>query len=243
MATQEISSLFSESPARVMVVSDDPEVASIWAFCLDQSHLSVITCGMTREAIGVKNEFLPDLVVVDSHSYEEEDIAFCKLFRKETVMPLLLFTSQNDEYYLLKAYDVGVDDVVAQPVSLRLFMAKVRAWLRRAQNIPPSVLDELRLGDFVLNNTRRLVTLPSGKQERLTHLEGRLLYLLMSHPGRSFESSVLVERVWGHPGVGEKTLLKNLVYRLRQKIEDEPSHPKFVLTDGPNGYFFAAYNY
>ena len=128
-------------PAHVLVVSDDLEIARIWAYSLEQSGLKVSLAEMGEQALRSSAEELPDLVVVDSHAWQGQDIDFCRQLRLETVIPLLLFTSQNDEYYLLDAYKVGVDEVVAQPVSPRLFTAKIRSWLRRAQSIPSAVLD------------------------------------------------------------------------------------------------------
>ena len=225
-------------PAHILVVSDDLDVARIWAYSLEQSGLKVSLAEMGEPAIQRSAEELPDMVVVDSHAWQGEDIEFCRQLRLETVIPLLLFTSQNDEYYLLNAYKVGVDEVVAQPVSPRLFMAKIRSWLRRIRSIPASVLDEIQAGDFTLNEENRVLQLPDGRSVRLTHLEARLLYLLMSHPDQVQDTATLVERVWGHYGQGDNLLLKNLVYRLRRKMEPDPASPRTLVTIGTQGYGF-----
>jgi DNA-binding response OmpR family regulator len=226
------------NPAQVLVVSDDPEIGRLWAYALEQIGLGVSISELGAKAIERWAEALPDLVVVDSHCWQGEDIEFCRLLRVETVVPILLFTAQNDEYYLLDAYRSGVDEVVAQPVSPRLFLAKVRAWLRRAQSIPSSVLDDLAVGGFTLDEGRRLISLPNGRMVRLTHLEARLLYLMMGHPNQVLESTALIERVWGHYGEGDGALLKNLVYRLRCKIEPDPAAPRHLITEGNLGYRF-----
>jgi DNA-binding response OmpR family regulator len=225
-------------PIRVLVVSDDLEVAQIWAYSLEKQGLSVELGEMGTDALQKWQDNLPDLVVVDSHAWQAEDIEFCRALRSETVIPILLFTSQNDEYYLLEAYKAGVDEVVAQPISPRLFLAKIRAWLRRAQNFPASLLEAIHAGSFILNEEHRLLTLPNGEALRLTHLEARLLYVLMSHPNKVYETSSLIERVWGHYGEGDAVLLKNLIYRLRRKIEFDPAQPCYLLTEGNFGYRF-----
>ena len=225
-------------PAQILVISDDMDVARIWAFSLEQSGLKVSLAGMGEQALHSSAEVQPDLVVVDSHTWQGEDIEFCRQLRLETAMPLLLFTSQNDEYYLLQAYQAGVDEVVAQPVSPRMFMAKVRSWLRRIQRIPNAVLDELQAGGFRLDSENRQLLLPDGHSVRLTYLETRLLYLLMSHPDQLQETMSLVEQVWGHYGQGDKMLLKNLVYRLRRKIEPDQARPHILITEGSQGYRF-----
>lgn len=227
-----------ETPARVLVVSDDDEIARIWAYSLEQHGLAVHLGEMGAAALSEWNEVLPDLIVVDSHAWQMEDVEFCRSLRQETVVPILLFTSQNDEYYLLEAYKAGVDEVVAQPVSPRIFMAKIRAWLRRAQNIPSTALDEVQVGGFLLNGENRLLRLPDGRSLRLTHLEARLLYVLMSRPNKVQETENLVNRVWGYYGQGDSVLLKNLIYRLRKKIELDSSQPRYLVTESSLGYSF-----
>ena len=170
---------------------------------------------------------------------QNEDIEICRALRKESVIPILLFTSQNDEYYLLEAYKAGLDEVVAQPVSPRLFTAKVRAWLRHVQEVPSAGMETLQVGELRLDPDHRLLWNMNSSHVRLTHLETRLLYQLMSHPGRVFETPALIERVWGRYGAGDSVLLKNLVYRLRRKIEPDPTNPAYLITEGNLGYKFA----
>jgi DNA-binding response OmpR family regulator len=222
-----------------MVVSDDPEIAAVWAFTLQQAGLNTCLAPMSDEAVQRWAEELPDLIVVDSHAWQNEDIEVCRILRPETIIPILLFTSQNDEYYLLEAYRAGLDEVVPQPVSPRLFTAKVRAWLRHVQEVPSAGMEDLQVGELRLDPDHRLLWQAGASPVRLTHLETRLLYQLMSHPGRSLETPALVERVWGRYGEGDGVLLKNLVYRLRRKIEPDPAHPTYLITEGLAGYRLA----
>ena len=224
--------------ARILVISEDAEIARIWAYSLEQYGLLASHAELGDAAFLKWAEVYPDLMIVDSRAWQMEDIAFCRKLRQETVAPILLFTSQNDEYYLLEAYQAGVDEVVPQPISPRLFIAKVQAWLRRARSVPSVVLDDLHAGGFRLDEDRRLLTFPDSSSIRLTHLEARLLYLLMSHPNQVQETAALIERVWGHYGEGDGALLKNLIYRLRRKIEDDPAHSKYLITEGNLGYLF-----
>lgn len=230
----------SHPQAHIMVISDDQEISRVWGFFLEQSGLKVSLAEMDKQAHKVRLEAMPDIVVVDSHTWQGEDIEFCRILRQETVIPLLLFTSQNDEYYLLDAYQAGVDEVVAQPISPRLFMAKIRAWLRHIQHVPSAVLDNLHVGGFILNEEHRVLQLLDKRMLRLTYLEARLLYVLMCHPDQIIDTENLVERVWGHYGQGENILVKNLVYRLRRKIEPNPSHPRYLITEGTLGYRFCS---
>lgn len=224
--------------AHILVFSDDPDISRVWGFCLEQSGLHVDLAEMNDQAEQTMAEILPDMVVVDSHAWQGEDIEFCRQIRQDSVSPLLLFTSQNDEYYILDAYQVGIDEVVAQPISPRLFMAKIRAWLKRIRHMPSAALDTLVVGEFILNEEQRCLQLPDRREVRLTYLEARLMYVLMAHPDSTLDTETLVERVWGHYGQGEGVLVKNLVYRLRRKIEVNPSKPRYLLTDENRGYRF-----
>ena len=109
---------------------------------------------------------------------------------------------------------------------------------RRAQVLPNAALETVQVGEFRLDPDRRLLCTPDGQVVKLTNLETRLLYLLMNHPAWTLETDYLVDRVWGHFGEGDSILLKNLVYRLRRKIEPNPSQPCYLLTEGSLGYRF-----
>jgi len=123
-------------------------------------------------------------------------------------------------------------------MSPRLLLAKVRDWLRRSWTIAAEALDPLQVGDLRLESTGRQVVTADGYGVKLTNLEFRLLHLLMSDAGQALESNVIVDRVWGHTGGGDSVLLKNLVYRLRRKIEPEPSEPRYIETVAGEGNTF-----
>jgi two-component system, OmpR family, KDP operon response regulator KdpE len=136
-----------------------------------------------------------------------------------------------------------VDDCMQHPVSPKIFLAKVKAWLRRAQVIPIEALDQVEVRSFRLEPARRQLIInknegSEGKIIHLTNLEFRLLWLLMNNPNHLFEPDYLINQVWGIYGDGDGTLLKNLVYRLRRKIEPNPSDPRFILNEHGQGYKF-----
>ena len=224
--------------ATVFLVSDDLESARIWAYSLEQAGLEVCQGGFSDKTLQVWSSEYPDLIILEGNRARMDVFAFCRQIRGEAAVPILLLACENHESYLMAAYQAGADDCITPPVSPRLFLAKVKAWLRRAQVLPNAALDEIRAGDFRLDPDRRLLCTPSGQVVKLTHLETRLLYLLMNHPAWTLETDYLVDRVWGHFGDGDGVLLKNLVYRLRRKIEPIPSQPCYLLTEGSLGYRF-----
>jgi two-component system, OmpR family, KDP operon response regulator KdpE len=222
----------------VFMVSDDLESARIWAYSLEQAGLEVCQGGFNDKTLQVWSSEYPDLIILEGNHARMDVFTFCHQMRGEAAVPILLLASENHESYLMAAYQAGADDCIPPPVSPRLFLAKVKAWLRRAQVLPNAALEAIRAGDFGLDPDRRLLSIPSGQVVKLTNLETRLLFLLMNHPAWTLETDYLVDRVWGHFGDGDGILLKNLVYRLRRKIEPNPSQPCYLLTEGSLGYRF-----
>jgi DNA-binding response OmpR family regulator len=153
------------------------------------------------------------------------------------VAPILLFLPAYHETEILEAYAGGVDDVVVKPVSPAIFMAKILAWMRRSWTVPIDNLRLVKAGKHRLDPGRRCLIDPAGVEIRLTNLEFRLLHLLMSRPGFIFSLEEIIESIWGGYGNGDQVLLKNVVYRLRKKIEEDPGRPLFLQT-GQSGYSF-----
>jgi DNA-binding response OmpR family regulator len=221
---------------RVLVVSDDHETRRIWAYALNQAGLEVASVTSTEEAMERWSTEVFDLIIVDDHSVDLAGIDVCRTLRTQVVNPLLLLMPSANEAHLLQAYQAGVDECVVKPIGPRLLLAKVKAWLRRSWTLPAEALNDLRTANLRLNPATREVVRGDGSPVKLTNLEFRLLHLLMSQPGQVLESDVIVARVWGHSGEGDTVLLKNLVYRLRRKLEPDPSQPQYIKTVPGSGY-------
>jgi DNA-binding response OmpR family regulator len=135
----------------------------------------------------------------------------------------LLFLPTHHETEILEAYAAGVDEVVVKPISPAIFLAKIMAWVRRSWTVPVAGLSLVKAGSYRLDPARRCMTNPDGMEIKLTNLEFRLLLLLMSRPAYVFSGDDIVESLWGGYGNGDQVLLKNVVYRLRRKIEADPA--------------------
>jgi DNA-binding response OmpR family regulator len=223
---------------RLLLVSDDSETGQIWVYALGQQGLEVVLVGTAEEALDRWTMETFDLIVVDDNSPQLDGVDVCRRLRAEAVNPILLLTPSRNEAHVLQAYEAGVDECIAKPMSPPLFLAKVRAWLRRSWTVTAEALDNLQAGDLQLDPTRRELVTATGAVIKLTNLEFRLLQLLMRHPGQVLESNVIIDRVWGYTGGGDSVLLKNLVYRLRRKIEPEPSEPRYIEAVAGEGYTF-----
>jgi DNA-binding response OmpR family regulator len=139
---------------------------------------------------------------------------------------------------MLEAYEAGVDDYILKPIEPSLLYAKIKAWLRRTWSIPIGMLDALKVGDIRFLPAERTLLLNGQPPIRMTNLELRLMYYLMSHAGRTITAEELCQRVWGTDRDVSKTTLKNVVYRLRLKLEPDPTHPQYIRTVSGVGYQF-----
>ncbi|HKG53558.1 MAG TPA: response regulator transcription factor [Anaerolineales bacterium] len=222
---------------KILVVSDLQTTSPLWAFNVTQQHWDITLESHPNKATQRWAEVLPDLIVCDSDS-ESVSLELVTKLREEAVLPILLFTSNHSDQFLLEIYEAGVDECVLKPIHPLLFEAKIKAWLRRSSNVPVDVLETLKVDDLHLIPSDRAVVLDSRDPIHLTNLELRLLYYLMGRPGRTLTTEELCERVWSHHSLGDPATLKNLVYRLRRKIEADPANPHYLHTVPGVGYRF-----
>lgn len=222
---------------KVLVVSDDQETGRVWSYILREKGLFVILTSTAAEAMQIWADQIPELIVIDTHS-ELDGIQLTTELRKETIIPILMFTPRANETHILEAYQAGVDECAVKPISPALFWAKARAWLRRSWTVPAEGLDSLQAGELRLDPSRRQVTIAEKNAIKLTTLEFRVLHALMSHPGWVLKTEDIITRVWGYYGSGDSNLLKNVVYRLRRKIDPDPNHPRYIHTEAGLGYRF-----
>lgn len=226
------------SHGRVLLISDDLEANGIWSYVLSVKDFDVVTAGIT-EALAkafVQDPF--DLVVVNPYLELDVALTLSRKLRAGMVNPILLLISTQDEAFLLDAYEAGIDECIIRPMSHRLFLAKVAAWLRRSWTVPTEALIPLQAEQMRLDSVHRQLLIGDDRSVKLTNLEFRVLHLLMSHRGQVLGTNAIVDRIWGSAGYGDGVLLKNVVYRLRRKIEEDPGHPRYLQTVAGVGYTF-----
>lgn len=222
---------------KIFVVCDQSDTAPVWGYILRQQGLSVILETSSEKAIDRWSSEITDIVVLDVDIPHQDRIELYEKFRAVSVAPILLFLPAYHETQILEAYAAGVDEVVIKPISPAIFLAKIMAWARRSWTITMDQLNLVKAGTHRLDPGRRCLVDPDGQEIKLTNLEFRLLHLLMSRPGHVFSAEEIVESIWGGFENGDHVLLKNVVYRLRRKIEADPGNPVLVQT-GPGGYCF-----
>ena len=232
-----VDDLKSKFVPKIFVVCDRTDTAPVWGFILRQQGLTVILETSLDKALDRWSLEMPDLVVIDIDVAREDPMILYKKFRAVSVAPILLFLPAHHENQILEAYASGVDEVVVKPISPAIFLAKILAWVRRSWTVPIDGLSLVKAGRHRLDPNRRCLIDPAGNEVKLTNLEFRLLHLLMSRPATVFNAEDIIQAIWGGFGNGDQVLLKNVVYRLRRKIENDPSQPALLQT-WQGGYSF-----
>ena len=231
-------SMVEQDTPKVLVFCTCPDTGPVWAFSLQQKKMRVVLETSTAKAIQRWEQVIPDLIILDIEDTSHSALKLIKELRQETSIPILLLTPRREEGYLLEAYRYGADECIFKPVSPAMFMAKALVWLRRSGSVSPSMLDPIKAGAFQLIPSQRLLVKGDNPPLKLTSLELRLMHVLMCNPDRTINAGELVERVWGFGSEGNNSVLKNVIYRLRKKIETDPAAPRHILTVGRVGYRF-----
>jgi len=224
---------------RIVIFGDDRDQLEFDGLVLRQAGLQPVTTIDEGKFLSLCAEEAPDLILIDATSKEIDLLSLVSKVRSESGVPILAVSLEREEEYILQALDRGVDDYLIKPHTPRMLAARVRTLLRRTRPMPLSVLGPMTIQGLTLDPEQRLVVTLDGSTVRLTNLEFRLLFLLMRNPGRVIPSEMLVERVWGYGGESETALVKNLVSRLRHKVEPEPANPRYIKTVPGIGYSFS----
>jgi len=212
---------------KVLIADDDADLRELIAFTLAQAGYLVTKAADGPAALGGFEEESPDLVVLDINMPGLSGFQVCEAIRRRSHVPVMMLTVRGEEEDLVRALELGADDYLNKPFSPRTLIARIKALLRRAG------LDSgapLSAGRVSLDVAEYTVRIGAGEPVRLTKLELRLLQMLLAQAGRTVNSDRLLWQVWGHRSGGDRQLLKQLVHRLRQKIEAEPAAPVLLRT-------------
>jgi len=228
----------SKKLPRALIICNDPYTGPVWTSALTQKRIHTILELSFANAFKRFDEIIPDLVIIDVTGSIPSALDLLKQLRNEAINPILLLCDGWKEEDLLNAYMAGVDECILKPVSPTLFLAKAQAWLRRSWTIPTEFLEPVQTGGLSLVLSERQLILKDGSIVNLTNLELRLLHLLMCRPNRTVSSAELITRMWREHGKGKISTLKNVVYRLRKKIEVNPVDSPLIRNVAGAGYIF-----
>lgn len=222
---------------RILVVEDEKPIAEILKFNLEREGYKVVQAFNGQEALAVARQAHPDLVILDLMLPKLDGFAVCRELRRISMIPIIMLTAKAEELDKVLGLELGADDYVTKPFSPRELLARVKALLRRASAPPLPGPREIRSGELAINLDRYQVT-KGPRTLDLTFREFELLKYLALHSGQVFSREVLLEKVWGYEYFGDSRTVDVTVRRLREKIEDDPSNPRYVQTRRGVGYFF-----
>jgi DNA-binding response OmpR family regulator len=225
----------------ILLVEDDEAVRKVLSFPLERDGYRVVQAVDGEEALSCFGEQAVDLVVLDIMLPKLDGLEVCKQLRARSLVPIIMLTARDDELDKVLGLELGADDYITKPFSIREFRSRVRALLRRARaprhdrNEPDEqvlVVDEL-----TIDVPRRVVEL-QGRQVQLTYVEFELLRTLASHPGRVYSRRMLLETLWGSADFRDPRTIDVHVRHLREKLEADSRNPEFILTVRSVGYRF-----
>ena len=218
---------------KLLVVDDDPDLLALVAFSLTNAGYAVVKAVDTGEALRVFDAEVPNLVILDINLPSGSGFDVCKAIRARSEVPVMMLTARGEEEDLVRALELGADDYLTKPFSPRTLLARVKALLRRAGIEQADIVESGRVS---LDLEAHTISMDGGAAIRLTRLETRLLQILVAQAGHVVSAERLLAHVWGHRGSGDRQLLKQLVHRLRQKLEKEPAGAGLLHTESGVGY-------
>jgi DNA-binding response OmpR family regulator len=227
-------------PTRILLVEDDVEIAEPLIFGLQQEGCEVLHTVDGSQGLALARGGQPDLVLLDVMLPGIDGFRLCRLLREESTVPIIMLTARGQELDRVMGLEIGADDYVVKPFSFRELMARVRATLRRRaldRGPAPAVAERVVVGAIALDRAARLVW-RDGQPVDLTPREFDLLATLMTRCGQALPRAALFDRVWGEAWIGDPRTLDVHVRWLREKLEDDPSAPRYLQTVRGYGYRF-----
>lgn len=221
--------------ARILLVDDDVLLRRSLAFSLEQAGFRVHTASSAEEALAIAARERPALVLLDIGLPGMDGLEALRRFREALGIPVILLTARRRELDQVLGLELGADDYVTKPFDTDVLIARIRAVLRRVQTPPSPPAAPLVVGDLVIDPVGRTVTV-AGRPVSLTPREFDLLYTLALAPNRVFSTDELLTQVWGAEYTGQPETLYVHIRWLREKIEEDPDHPRRILTVRGVGY-------
>ncbi|MEW8958344.1 MAG: response regulator transcription factor [Moorella sp. (in: firmicutes)] len=222
---------------KVLIVDDEPAIVELVAYNLQQAGFTTVTAGDGAEALAKAETEKPDLIILDIMLPKVDGFEVCRSLRARGNTPILMLTARREEIDRVLGLELGADDYLTKPFSPRELVARVRAILRRAESNMQQKDEIIAVDDVVINPAGHVVTV-KGKPVDLTLKEYQLLYLLAANRGRVFTREALLERLWEGDYYGDTRTIDVHIRHLREKIEENPSNPRYILTVRGVGYKF-----
>jgi two-component system KDP operon response regulator KdpE len=226
----------------ILVVDDEPRMIDFMRMNLELEGCRVISAPNGKEALVRAREELPDVALLDIMMPGMDGFETLKRLRQFSQVPVLILTAKDEEEDRIKGLELGADDYIGKPFSHRELVSRIRAVLRRHNAPPPAPQSMAKVdGRLTIDFARREV-LVNGERVNLRPTEYRLLYHLVQNAGYVMTHEQLLTRVWGPEYHDETHYLRLYITYLRQKIEEDPAHPKYILNERGVGYRFVDFS-
>ncbi len=225
----------------VLVVEDEPNLLTALKYTLEREGYNALTAADGESGLRLARERDPAIVILDVMLPALDGFEVCRILRRESAVPILMLTARGDEVDRVVGLELGADDYVTKPFSMRELLARIRNMLRRSS--APAVggseyqAEVIRSGNLMIDLVGYSVTL-DGKPLEMKPREFSLIALLAGNKGRAFTRDQMLERLWGHDYIGDSRTVDVHVRWLREKIELDPSNPKRIVTIRGVGYRF-----
>jgi DNA-binding response OmpR family regulator len=224
--------------ATIMLVDDEESIQKLLTYPLEREGYTVVQARDGEEALRRFAEQPVDLVVLDIMLPRVDGLEVCRRLRTGSAVPIIMLTARDDEVDKVLGLELGADDYITKPFSIREFRSRIRAVLRRAglrSDLP--VDGTIEAGAIAIDPAKRAVTV-DGDRVQLTYVEFEVLHTLASHPGRVYSRQALLEAVWGDSAYREPRTIDVHIRHLREKIEPDPREPAYIFTVRGVGYRF-----
>jgi two-component system KDP operon response regulator KdpE len=231
--------MISASEKLILVVDDESRIVRFVRMNLELEGYQVAAAATGMEALEKVRDDIPDLVLLDVMMPEMDGYEVCRRIRELTTVPILLFTGKaTGTEDVVRGFSVGADDYIIKPFRPSELVSRLYARLRSSNETKASGHTYLSPDASIMLNVDRRELVIRGQSTYLPPKEFKLLQLLVRHPGQVFSANAILAQVWGPERIGEPDLVKQCVYRLRKKIEPDPTAPKYIHAVRGEGYYF-----
>lgn len=227
-----------EDAKLILIADDEARMRRFMKMNLDLEGYRVIEASNGLETIDRVREDLPDLVLLDVMMPELDGFEALRLIRETSSVPVIMLTVRDDEADKVKGLELGADDYVTKPFSPRELASRIKAVLRRTEMDAPADSSLVVVDDYLQIDFNRRQVFVGGKEVKLRPTEYRLLYHLVKNAGHVLTHEIILSKVWGYEYRDESQYVRLYITYLRQKIEPDPSNPKYILTERGIGYRF-----
>ncbi len=228
----------ADASTRILLVDDEESIQTLLAYPLRKDGYEVAVAGDGREALDMFGAQRFDLVVLDVMMPQLDGIEVCRRLRTRSQVPIIMLTARDDEVDKVLGLEIGADDYITKPFSVREFRSRVKAALRRTRMAGGDDDEEpISAAEMTIDRARRQVVV-RGAPVMLTYVEFEILAALASSPGRVFDRDTLLERVWGDSAYRDRRTIDVHIRHLREKVERDPKQPEYLFTVRGVGYRF-----